>query len=55
MTKSQIGGRPQIIMNKDMLMHLMSIGSNNTDVTKIINAGRNLVAHCVKFHGLTDF
>ena len=32
----------------------MSIGSKNTNVAKILNAGRNLVARCIKYHGLTN-
>ena len=54
MSKSQTGGRPQIMINKDMLRRLTSIGSKSTDVTKILNVGRNLVARCTKFQGLAD-
>ena len=54
MSKSKIGGRPQIIINKDILSHLTSIGFNSTDIAKIFNVGINLVVRCVKHDGLTD-
>ena len=38
-----------------MIMHLMSIGSNDNNVSKMFNAGRDLLARCVKYHGLTIF
>ena len=54
MQKSKTSGRPQIMIIKCMLRHLMSIGSKNIDISKILKVGRNLVARCVKFHGLTN-
>ena len=40
------------MINKEMLKHLTSIGSNNTDIYKEFNADKNLLAHCTKHHGL---
>lgn len=37
-----------------MIRYLASIRSNNADVPKMFNAGRNLVARCVKNHVFTD-
>ena len=54
-SKSQTGRRPQTLIDKDMLRYLTSIGSKNTDIDKIFNVGRNLVARCVKFHVLIFF
>ena len=54
MSKLETGSRPQKMINKDMLKHLIAIGSKNTGITKMINADRNLVAHFIKFHGLID-
>ena len=36
-----------------MLMHLIHIGYNNTDMSKMPNVGRNAAVHCVN-HELTD-
>ena len=52
--KSKTGGRPQIMSDKVVLRNFASFGSQNTDLTKILNVGRNLVARCVKFHGFPD-
>ena len=54
-SKSCTGIRPQKMINKDALKHLIAIRLKNADIAKIFNAGRILVAQCVKFHGLTDF
>ena len=53
-SKSETGGRPQIMINKDILEYLTSIGLKSTDIAKTFNIGRMLVAQCVKFHGLTN-
>ena len=42
------------MINKDIQRHLIPIGSRNTDVTKIFNVGKHLVARCVKHHGLKN-
>ena len=52
--KSKTGGRPQIMIDKDVLRNFASFGSKNTDFTKMLNVVRNLVARCVKFHGFPD-
>ena len=39
---------------KYTLRHSIPIGSNNTDIDKTLNVSRNLVAGCIKFHGLKD-
>ena len=54
MSKLKIGGRPQIMIRKDMLKHSVDIGSKNIEISKIFNVSRNLVASFNKFHGLTD-
>ena len=54
MSKSQTGFRPQTLINKDLLSHLISIRSKNTDIAKTFNVARHLVACCVKFRGFTD-
>ena len=41
------------MINKDILKHSIDIGLKKTDIAKIFNVGRILVARCVKFHGLT--
>ena len=40
------------MINKDMISHLSSIVSNNTDITKELNSGRNLVARYYNRHEL---
>ena len=42
------------MINKVMIRNLTSIGSNSTYISKMFNLARNLVAHCVKNHILTD-
>ena len=37
-----------------MLRHFISIRFKNTNISKIFNVGRNLIARCIKFHGLKD-
>ena len=40
--------------NKCSLRYLTSIGSNNADVAKLFNSGRNIVGFRVKYHMLID-
>ena len=48
--KSKTGRKPQMMISKDKLRNLIYIGSKNTDVSKSLNAGRNLVACYVTCH-----
>ena len=50
----ETGGRPQIIIKKEILNHLTSIGLKNTEISNVFNVGRILVALCVNFHGLAN-
>ena len=43
-----------MMIKKDMLRRLISIGSKNIDIHKTFNAGRNLVPRCIKHHALAD-
>ena len=54
MSKLEIDGRPQTMVNKDTLKHWIAIGSKNTEIAKIFNVGRNTLACCIKFHVFTD-
>ena len=42
--KNETGGRSEIIIDKNTLHHLSSIGLKNTEITKTFNFGRTLVA-----------
>ena len=43
------------MISKSMLRHLMHVGSKNTDIAKIFNACRSLVARFIKCYGLIYF
>ena len=54
MYKSKTGGQYQIMITKDALTSIMSVGSKNTDIAKTFNSSINLVSCYVKHHGLKD-
>ena len=43
------------MISKSILRHLMHVGSKNTDIAKIFNACRSLVARFIKCYGLIYF
>ena len=48
MHKTETGGLPEIMISKDTLQHSMFLGIPNTDIAKLFNAGRELLAHWIK-------
>ena len=42
------------MINKYILRHEKSISYNNTDITKMFNVGRSLLARSIKHYGLID-
>ena len=50
MHKTETVGQPEIMIRKDMLQHLTSLGIPNTEIAKSFNISRVLVAHCMQFH-----
>ena len=40
------------MINKDMLQHLLSLGIPNTEIAKLFNVGRALIARWMKCHQL---
>ena len=54
MSKLETGSTLQTMIKKDTLKCLTSIGQKNTDLPKLFNFSRILVARRIKFHGLTN-
>ena len=44
----------KIIIDKDMLKYLMTAGTTNTDIYKIFNVNRNMVARWIKENELAN-
>ena len=55
MYKTETRGRPETMIIKDILQYSISIGLENTEISKILNIGQMLVAHWIKFHQSSNF
>ena len=52
--KNALGGRPKICVNRNILVYLLSIGMNNSEIAKIFHVHRNLVIRWKNEHELNN-
>ena len=50
----ETGSRSKIIIDKEMLKYLITVGTTNSEIAKLFDTRRSIVTQCIKEHGLSD-